>query len=81
MDENQYQLGIRKLSPYQAVELICAYRNELKECKELIEELLVLASLNPIQRIICAQNIKRIVEITTDYRGLLKETEDIENNE
>lgn len=78
MDENQYQLGIRKLSPYQSVELICAYRNELKECRELIRELMQEAHLSPIQEIICSQNIMRITDITTDYRGLIKETEDIE---
>lgn len=78
MDENQYQLGIRKLSPYQSVELICAYRNELKECRELLRELIQEAPLTSIQKIVCSQNIMRITDITTDYRGLIKETEEIE---
>ena len=40
MTEDQYQLGIRKLSPHEMVSLITRYRNQLKGCLTLFDQIL-----------------------------------------
>lgn len=66
MDEEQYQLGIRKLPPHKLVTLVIAYRNKLKGCSNLCK---AFAEENyaqqPLHKVTCAYlkaNIDQIVE-------------------
>lgn len=77
MDESQYQLGIRKLSPHEMVALIIAYRNELLTCEKLCRS---FAEENyaqePLHKVTCAYKAANINTLVHDYERAL-EREDI----
>ena len=74
MDENKYQLGIRKLKHERLVDLVIAYRNALKECVELNNAFATQDfAQDPLHRIVCAIKNKRLNKLITDYVYALRE--------
>ena len=78
MTEDQYQLGIRKLSPHQMVTLIVRYRGALREATTLLEMLLKSDTcyINNIQKEIMNVAGARYREHVEDYTTLLDDEED-----
>ena len=74
MDENQYQLGIRKLSPHEMVTLITVYRNKLKECSTLCK---AFAQENFAQdvmhKIVCGYKKAELDILIEDYECAIRE--------
>lgn len=72
MDESQYQLGIRKLSPHEMVSLIIAYRNELRSCESLCRS---FAEENyaqdPLHKVACAYKAANLDTVIHDYKQAL----------
>ncbi|MBQ6907787.1 MAG: hypothetical protein IJQ28_05360 [Clostridia bacterium] len=77
IDEKQYQLGIRQLSPHKMVELICGYRNELRECMMLLKELRESELLGGIQKMVCEQSIRRLYNVIHDYRVVIEDDSEL----
>lgn len=73
MDESQFQLGIRQLSPHDLVTLVSVYRNKLKGCQKLCED---FAQNNYAQdvmhKVICGYLAADIDVITKDYNEALR---------
>ena len=73
MDEDQYQLGIRKLPTDKLVTLVIAYRNKLKGCANLCK---AFAEENyaqqPLHKVACAHLKAEIDQITTDFEWAIK---------
>lgn len=74
MDEDQYQLGIRKLSPHEMVSLIVGYRNDVLKCVRLFEQLLNsdTSYLNAIQKEMLKIAVINMKERAADF-GLVLE--------
>ena len=74
MDENQYQLGIRKLSQSDLVKLVIAYRNQLKECMAMNVAFYKRDfGKDPLHKITCVMANTKIQKITEDYTHALEE--------
>ena len=78
MTEDQYQLGIRKLSPHQMVTLIVRYRGVVREAASLCKKLLDSDTcfLNAIQKELLKVSIANYNEYVEDYTTLLDDEED-----
>lgn len=74
MDESQYQLGIRKLSPHEMVTLITVYRNKLRDCSELCK---AFAQENFAQdvmhKIVCGYKKAKLDTLIEDYTYAIRE--------
>lgn len=72
MQEDQYQLGIRKLSQEDLVKLVIAYRNKLKDCRNIC---IAFARQNmaqdPLHKIICAMKEAELDTAISDYKRVL----------
>lgn len=73
MQEDQYQLGIRKLSQEDLVKLVIAYRNKLKDCRNIC---IAFARQNmakdPLHKVICAMKESELDIAISDYERVLK---------
>ena len=73
MDEDQYQLGIRKLSQHEMIALIIAYRNELifceKLCRSFAEE---NYAQEPLHKVVCAYKASNLDTVIHDYKIALE---------
>lgn len=74
MDEDKYQLGIRKLDSNDLVNLVIGYRNKLIGCKRLCEDFAQhnLAQ-DPLHKVICAEAAADLELRISDYNLVLKE--------
>ena len=72
MTEEEYQMGIRDLSPCHLIAIITEYRKALKGCsamfKDFAEENF---GANPLHKIPCAMMHTNIEIMTKDYREVL----------
>lgn len=75
MDEDQYQLGIRKLSPHEMVTLIVGYRNDVLASIRLFKQLLEsdTSHLNAIQKELLKVTVANLEERATDFNILLED--------
>lgn len=74
MDEAQYQLGIRKLSPFEKTTMIIVYRNELMAFREFLQ--LYLAQLDDselIQKASVQTELDNLSAIISDYKKALEQ--------
>lgn len=83
MDEDQYQLGIRQLSPHQMVALIVRYRGMVQRANHILESLITSDTclLNDIQTEYIKCTMKDFDRWTTDYTTVLAFDEDEEEEE
>lgn len=83
MDEDQYQLGIRQLSPHQMVALIVRYRGMVQRANHILDSLITSDTclLNDIQTEYIKCTMKDFDRWTTDYTTVLAFDEDEEEEE
>lgn len=83
MDEDQYQLGIRQLSPHQMVALIVRYRGMVQRANHILESLITSDTclLNQIQTEYIKCTMHDFDKWTTDYTTVLAFDEDEEEEE
>lgn len=72
MNEEQYQLGIRKMTPHEKVTMITVYRNIILEQCDNLRMIKQYLLDNPAQELWATQLIKELEEITSDYKVALK---------
>lgn len=73
MTEEQYQLGIRQLSPHQKVTMIVRYRGLIQELSSMLQQVILSdnCSISPIQVEIFKDIINTSTKWTTDYTQVL----------
>ena len=77
MNEEQYQFGLRSLPPATLIEIIMAYREELRTCAEMFKS---YAQKNfadePLHKVASASKSARIDAMVSDYDIAVKYWED-----
>ena len=78
MSEEQYQLGIRQLSPHQKVTIIVRYRGLIQELNKMLRQSLDSgkSNLTPIQVEVLEDLLSTSTDWVTDYMQVLKGEED-----
>ena len=73
MTEDQYQLGIRKMSTSELVALVTVYRNLLKDYTELCEAFYKHDfAKDQIHKVTCAVKAERLKKYIEDYKWALQ---------
>ena len=74
MDEDRYQLGIRKLEKQELVTLVLAYRNKLMGCRTLCNDFAWNNfATNSLHKVICAEMVANLDTVIEDYEKAMKE--------
>ena len=78
MTEEQYQLGIRQLSPHQKVTMMVRHRGLIQELSSMLQQVILAdnCSISPIQIEIFKDIINTSTKWTTNYTQVLNGEED-----
>lgn len=72
MTEEDYQMGIRELSPCQLITIISQYRRALQGASQLLKDFAEENfGANPLHKIPCAMMHTNLEIMTKDYREVL----------